>query len=53
MEVTQKQLDDAIEGITNAICTVAHAVLSPADAQMYLTELDNHFGEMNRQLELT
>ena len=40
MEVTEKQLDDAIEGITEAICTVAYAVLDKEDAEMFLDELD-------------
>ena len=52
MEVTEKQLDDAIEGITEAICTVAYAVLDKEDAEMFLNELDKFFGELNRVAEL-
>ena len=51
MEVTEKQLDNAIEGITEAICTVAYAVLDKEDAEMFLDELDKFFGELNRLAE--
>ena len=40
MEVSEQQLDNAIEGISEAICTVAHAVLDPEDAEMFLDELN-------------
>ena len=52
MEVSEKQLDTAIEGISEAICTVAYAVLDEADAYMFLDELDKFFGELNRVAEL-
>ena len=48
MEVTEKQLDNAIEGITEAICTVAYAVLDKEDAEMFLDELNEYFGQWNR-----
>ena len=51
MEVTEKQLDVAIEGISEIICTVAYAVLDEADAYMFLDELDKYFGELNRLTE--
>ena len=51
MEVTEKQLDVAIEGISEIICTIAHAVLDEADALMFLTELEKFFGELNHLAE--
>jgi len=51
MEVTEEQLDNAIDGITEAICTVAYAVLDKEDAEMFLDELDKFFGEWNRLIE--
>ena len=51
MEVSEKQLDTAIEGISEAICTVAYAVLDHADAEMFIDELDKFFGELNRLAE--
>ncbi len=51
MEVTEKQLDDAIEGITDAICRVAYAVLDEEDAEMFLGTLDEYFGEWNRLID--
>ena len=51
MEVTEKQLDDAIEGITDAICRVAYAVLDEEDAEMFLDELGKYFGEWDRLIE--
>jgi hypothetical protein len=51
MEVSQKKLDDALEGITNAIITVANEVLEPEDAYMFLTELDLWFEALNRKAE--
>lgn len=51
MEVTEKQLDDAIDGITEAICTVAYAVLDKEDAEMFLDALNDYFGEWNRLTE--
>ena len=51
MEVSQKKLDDTLEGITNAIITVANEVLEPEDAYMFLTELDLWFEALNRKAE--
>ena len=47
MEVTEKQLDVAIEGISVIICTVAYAVLDDADAEMFLDELNKFFEVLN------
>ncbi len=49
--ISQQQLDDAIEGISNAIVTVANEVLEPEDAYMFLTELDLWFEALNRKAE--
>lgn len=51
MEVSEKQLDDALESITTAIVTVANAVLEPEDAYMFLTELDKWFETLNLKAE--
>ena len=51
MEVSEQQLDDALEGITTAIITVANEVLEPEDAYMFLTELDLWFEALNRKAE--
>ena len=51
MEITEKQLDDAIDDITRAICTVAYAVLEKEDAELFLDALDDYFGEWNRLTE--
>lgn len=48
MEVSEKQLDDAIEDITDAICNVAYSVLEKEDAEMFLDELNEYFGQWNR-----
>ena len=52
MEVSEKQLDTAIEGISEANCTVAYAVLDHADGYMILDEVAKFFGELNRVAEL-
>ena len=49
--ISEKKLDDALEGITNAIITVANEVLEPEDAYMFLTELDLWFEALNRKAE--
>ena len=51
MEVTEKQLDVAIEGISEIIYTVSYAVLDEADARMFLTELGKFFEELNHLAE--
>ena len=51
MEVSEQELDDALEDITTAIITVANEVLDPEDAYMYLTELDKWFEALNRKAE--
>ena len=51
MEITEKQLDDAIDDITRAICTVTYAVLEKEDAELFLDALDDYFGEWNRLTE--
>tara|TARA_B100000029_G_scaffold155663_1_gene151001 strand:+ start:588 stop:755 length:168 start_codon:yes stop_codon:yes gene_type:complete len=51
MEVTEKQLDDAIEDISDAICRVAYAVLDEEDAEMFLDALNDYFGEWNRLID--
>ena len=51
MEVSEQQLDNAIEGISEAICTVAHAVLDPEDAEMFLDELNKYFATLNELAE--
>ncbi len=49
--ISEKKLDDALEGITTAIITVANEVLEPEDAYMFLTELDLWFEALNRKAE--
>ena len=44
MEITEKQLDDALDDLTRAIFNVAYA-------EMFLDELDRYFGEWNRLIE--
>lgn len=51
MEVTEKQLDDALDGITRAIFNVAYAVLDKEDAELFLDSLDAYFGEWNRLID--
>lgn len=51
MEITEKQLDDALDDLTRAIFNVAYAVLDKEDAEMFLDELDRYFGEWNRLIE--
>ena len=50
IEITEAKLDEALSITIDPICKVAEAVLEPADAQMFLTELNSAFGEMNDKL---
>ena len=54
---TEAQLDAHAEAISrevaDVICKIAEAVLEPADAKMFLTELDAAFGVLNRDYDKT
>jgi hypothetical protein len=50
IEITEAKLDEALAIIIDTIGKVADAVLEPADAEMFMTELDGAFGILNRDL---
>ena len=51
--LNESKLDEALAITIDTIVKIAEAVLEPEDAEMFLTELDSAFGEMNKQLGIS